>query len=235
MASPILFKIFSSQFKTRAKVFFARVVPSGILDQDDLVSRMLKRGSTFSEADLRGAMLLYEEVVMQAVAEGYHVNTPLFNLRPSIKGTFKGLVDQFDPNRHSIDVSMSKGVDFSSNLRTASAKRTFVPDPCPKLLFYRDCNSDTRNGQLTAAGIGEIYGEELNFDTKNPACGVFFISETTGEATAVGVFSLVNPKRLMFLVPALAAGKYRLEVRKSYSQDAQIRTGTLVGADLELL
>jgi hypothetical protein len=148
MAS-ILFKILSSPFGEKGKKFFARVVPRGVLSPEDVMQQLLKRGTSFGEADLRGAIFLYEDVVMDLVAEGYHVNTRIFNAKPTIKGSFESAADFFDSSKHTISVSLSKGKVMAKHLEKASAERTVTPKVAPLPMQYKDHNSGLLNKKIT--------------------------------------------------------------------------------------
>ena len=71
MSLPILFKIPSGTFSASSQTFFTRVMPRGVLGHDDVVKRMLRRWTSFTEVDFRGAIRLYEQGVMDAVVEDF--------------------------------------------------------------------------------------------------------------------------------------------------------------------
>ncbi len=50
---------------------------------------------------------------------------------------------------------------------------------------------------------------------------------TGGAETKVSAVQKNKPGQLVFLVPALADGYYRLEVRAQFSKDGEVRTGEL--------
>lgn len=227
MPSPILYKIHSNTLPTDTPSFHARVVPNTILGPGELVKKMLNRGSTFSEADLRGAIYLYEEVIMQALEEGNHVNTGLFKSRPSIKGTFRSKTDLFDPARHTLEATLTPGTELARRMKLASAKRTTgTTERKPMIQSCNDHNSGTRNKTLTPGGIGEITGTDLNFDLADAACGIFFILTASGKETRVQIVPTLLPSQLIFQIPPLEAGNYQLVVRKSYGRTKILRQGT---------
>jgi len=205
-------------------------MPRGVLGHDDVVERMLRRGTSFTEADLRGAIRLYEQEVMEAVAEGYHVNTPVFNARPTIKGNFDRKMDEFDRGRHSIEVSLSKGTAFTKRMKTATAQREIGEERKPLLVSFTDHNSSAVNQTLTAGSIGELYGYELKYEAADPKAGIFFMDTVSKEETQVRVVSILEPQKLMFLIPDLAPGTYQIVVRKYYAGEKSLRQGILPDA-----
>ncbi|HPI12389.1 MAG TPA: DNA-binding domain-containing protein [Catalimonadaceae bacterium] len=227
MSLPILFKILSGTFSAASKTFFARVMPRGVLGHDDVVKRMLLRGTSFTEVDLRGAIRLYEQEVMEAVAEGYHVNTPVFNARPTIKGHFESKRDVFDPARHSIEVTLSKGTAFTKRMKKATAQREIGKERKPMPVSFTDHNSGVENQTLTGGSIGELYGYELKYEAGEPKAGIFFIDTVSKQETQVRVVSILEPQKLMFQIPVLAPGTYQIVVRKYYAGTKSLRQGIL--------
>jgi hypothetical protein len=202
-------------------------MPRGVLGHDDVVKRILHRGTTFTETDLRGAIRLYEQEVMEAVAEGYHVNTPVFNARPTIKGNFNAKSDEFDHARHSIEVTLSKGTAFTKRMKTATAQREIGKERKPMPVSFTDHNSSVVNQTLTAGSIGELYGYELKYEAAEPKAGIFFIDTVSKQETQVRVVSILEPQKLMFQIPDLAPGTYQIVVRKYYAGTKSLRQGIL--------
>lgn len=204
----------------------ARVEPAGTLDLTGLINRMLKRGTSLTQSDMEACMTLFTDEVTDAVAEGYLVNLPFCNIRPSIRGVFSSPVDSFDKSRHIKRASLSAGLVLSKKLSEAKVEKVSKSLPSPDVQAFVDVNSDSSNSILTPGGIGKVEGSELKFDTSLAGDGVFFI-DAGGNATKAEVYALVTEGRIMFMVPELSAGEYTLEVRRSYTQNNSVRVGQL--------
>ncbi len=73
-----------------------------------------------------------------------------------------------------------------------------------------------------------VLRDELKFNKENKQEGIFFINEIDAVTTKVTVISIPTEGKLMFQIPVgLTAGKYRLEVRKAYTNEKIIRLGVL--------
>ena len=92
------------------------------------------------------------------------------------------------------------------------------------LLEYTDVNSGERNGVLTPGGMGRLVGHRLKFDPADVNQGVFFVA--AGGEVRVDVVGKNLPGELMFMVPALPAGDYTLQVRAAFAGD-DVRTSAL--------
>jgi hypothetical protein len=205
----------------------ARVLPNEVLDANTIIQRMLKRGTTLTETDIKAVLNLLFDVVTDEVATGNHVNLPMANFKPSITGVFTSITDSFDPARHTRKGSISQGTMLTQKMQKAAVEKVLQGMPIPVLLEYLDINTQATNSNLTPNGIGQIVGEELKFDPAKPEEGIYFVAEN-GTETKVSVLASRTEGKLVFSIPALAAGNYTLEVRRVYTKNNQVRVGTLV-------
>ena len=200
----------------------------GILNEDAISSKMLKRGTGLTKQEILGVIDLYTEVVSDQVQSGFAVNTRLANFKPGVKGIFKSVTDPFDPNRHIFRASISEGVVLKKKMREAVGVRQTSTSPKPAIIEYYDDGTSKNNKSLTPGNIGEISGEHLKFNQSDKTEGIFFINEEDSAETRVQTLSVHTEGRLMFLVPSgLTTGKYTLEVRRIYTSPADIRTDRL--------
>lgn len=205
----------------------ARVYTNTVHDTNSVITKMLKRGTSLTEPDLRAALTLFFDVVSDEVAEGNNVNLPLVNIRPGISGVFANATDGFDASRHVKKATVSTGLLLTEKMEKATVEKITQPIPTPVLLEFMDVNSQTANSKLTPGGIGQIIGEELKFIPANASEGIFIIN-SAGAATKVSVIATRTEGKLMFSIPApFVAGNYTLEVRRGYGNAGTIRTGVL--------
>jgi len=81
---------------------------------------------------------------------------------------------------------------------------------------------------VTPGSIGTISGNRLKFSAAAADEGIFFV-HATGNAGPVKVAAVQGnkPGQLVFLVPALPAGGYFVEVRARMTNGQELRTGRL--------
>ncbi len=205
-----------------------RVQTRGSLTERNLLDRMANRGTGISREDMHATLELLTQEIMDALVNGWAVNTRLANYRPGIKGTFVNATDPFDPKRHRFRAATRPGNELKKKMGEASGERITIPPPAPFPSQYIDHGSDTTDNVLTPDNIGELTGRELKYDVTNTEEGIFLVPEDGGETTKVATVSILTDSRLMFKVPStLAAGEYTMEVRRGYTKETSIRTGTL--------
>lgn len=108
----------------------------------------------------------------------------------------------------------------------SSVEKINAPVVSPLVVEYIDAKTKVSNSVLTPGSIGTLAGSDLKFNTANVNEGVFFI-DSAGTETKAEIYSDVFDTEVKFVVPALAASIYTVELRKAYTKDNVIRIGTL--------
>jgi hypothetical protein len=194
---------------------------------DKLVNHIVARGSTVGRADIVSVLEDYHATIADLLMMGMSVVTPTACYRPGIRGTFAGPDDSFDPSRQRIVVNVRPGALLRKGIAKDGQVTKEVTDKArPVLTQCLDLASGTANEVLTPGGGIHLTGKALRFDAADPAQGVFFLA-ADGSATPADEVLDNRPIRLIVRVPALAAGTYRLEVRASFNDNGDIRSGQL--------
>lgn len=195
---------------------------------EDIYDQMTREGSTITKAE---ALAVFEEIT-QAIAgileEGHSVVTPLVNITSSVSGVFESEDDRFDPSRHQVRLNIGTGKrlrelngSISPVVGTAGLRQ-------PSLARFYDNSSETQNELITPNGGGRIKGSLLKFDEEDADQGIFFIDQSDNTEHRVDQPLLRNkPGELIFILPDLPAGTYRLEVRSMLTNTTTLRKGAL--------
>jgi hypothetical protein len=208
------------------KNFIARIVPNAILNIDDIIKIMRKRGTSATEPDIRHILILFFEVVCEEIKNGNFVNTPWVNARPGINGTFPSATDVFDKSRNMVKATLSQGTLLEQKMTEAISEKVVQPISSPIVLEFIDAKSKTSNSLASVGNIGTLVGDMMKFVEENTVEGVFFI-DAAGNATRAEVYSDIYDTEVKFNIPVLPAGQYTIEVRRAYTKDNIIRKGVL--------
>ena len=193
----------------------------------EIVQRIMARNPGLGVSQLNASFEeLFAEVCI-IVEDGGAVNTPLFNIYPSIAGVFNSATDNFDPRRHRVKTNVTPGKRLKKANEGIKVQKVQTADPVPFILEVRDILSDTANDLLTPGGVIQIQGGRLKLAMDNPANGIFLIDEQ-GQATKLQHIVENKPARLIGMLPAsLAQGTYTLEVRTTLSSTTNKEGKTL--------
>jgi len=195
---------------------------------EDVYKQMTREGSTVTKAE---ALAVFEEIT-QAIStileEGHSVVTPLVNISSSVTGVFDEEEDQFDSDRHKVQLNINSGLRLKGLPASIQPTRVEGTEPAPDIKYLHDNVSETRSELLTPEGGARIKGSQLKFDEEDDRQGIFFIDTQDGTEHRVERSPLRNmPKELIFTLPDLPEGEYRLEVRSILNNTSTIRSGIL--------
>ena len=214
---------------TPADSYQAAVQAKGSAGLEEIIERIIDRGSTVTRADIVSVLADYHAAIENFLVEGLTVTTPMANFRAAIGGVFEDESDSFDPTRHELRATASS----NKRLRVALANRGRVIKkdavlPSPRPLSFFDYKSGQKDGSVTPGGAARLTGSKLGFDPADPVEGVFFVAADETE-TRVGELLSHSARLIMCMLPEdLAPGEYRLQVRAGYAKDeGKVRRGEL--------
>lgn len=194
--------------------------------QEDVINLMISRGSTVTKAEALSVLEEYTIALLQLLKDGYAINTPVFNLSPSVKGVFTSPDQSFNSSVHSVKINITTGARLREIGKQVIVEKVKGASPQPDIEYLDDLGSGTRNEELTPGNIAQVRGSRLKFDPADPAQGIFLIA-AGGAETKVATVARNKPAQVDFLVPPLLPGEYRLEVRAAIYKTAEIRKGAL--------
>ncbi len=221
----IKFMIVPNKLSANPTGYVARVHSRGIVGLEEIAEDIARLGTTVSKADVLNVIEHYNEVVALRLTRGETVLTPAARYRVSIRGVFDHEADFFDPERHTLTVRLTPGPLLEKAMREAQVDRLYLDPAAPGPKTFVDTFTEEINKVATPGREGWLIGTRLHFDPTDPAQGVFFLDQAGGE-TRVESVGWNKDRRLFFIIPALAAGDYDLEVRAAIGVNG-VRTGRL--------
>lgn len=208
----------------------ARVYSSGTLDEEEMIRRCSAQGTTVSESDTRAVFAKLKRELVQALADGYNVNIGPCTFSVHVKGTFEGYGDRFDSNRHKIVIRSRSAKWLQKDVVNKTRVHKIAPHELrPNLISFLDIVTGQRDSIMTPGGIGRIDGNRLKFDPDDPDQGLYILTEDR-RVLRVEVIADNRPHKLIFLIPSLPTGTYRLAVRAAIHGGARLETGFLSDA-----
>lgn len=197
------------------------------VNTDKLIDRMMEREPGITREVAEAAVKLYLNTIYAYVLDGHRVVTPFGVVGVSIKGNFTRQTDSFDSSRHSIEPTLTPGVELRRVVHDkAQPQQEEATIPQPNPIEYRDLASGEFDSVLTPGRVTEINGYRLKFDEADPTQGIFFIA-ADGSASRASLMVKNSPRQLIFEAPAgLTAGDYTVEVRSAMG-NGHVRVGHL--------
>ncbi|MGL4908661.1 MAG: DNA-binding domain-containing protein [Bacteroidales bacterium] len=192
-------------------------------DLESLIQRMLLNGSTITKSDILAVLNSFFELITTISSEGGYVQTDLFSTKLSIKGTFEGSLDHFDPKRHKVCINLLAGRKLKKATSSIKLEKVNPQELRPHIIEVRDSISSSINQYITSGGVIEITGSMLKIEGEHPSNGIYLIT-TEGASTKITSIIINKPAKLICLIPELEKGEYRLQVITQHTNGKPLKT-----------
>ena len=98
-----------------------------------------------------------------------------------------------------------------------------------------DVHTESLNSVLTPGNMVHILGHKIKVEGEDPACGVWFVNQADQSRTKITEHLGINRNTELFgLIPALAAGTYKLEAVTLYTGSTPLKEARVIKAEPEL-
>lgn len=201
----------------------AVVLSSGTKTMEDVIEEAVDMGTLVTKTDMRAVTEIMFKVMAKFVAEGFTLNTPIFNIRPSIKGVFATELSTFNPDEHEIKPKLLAGILLKEYMAKATAEKVEASNTVPLIKEFLDETSGSPDSEITPGGMGIVAGSRLAFDSAAADEGLFFI-DSSGTETKVSRIAKALPGELIFQIPdTLSTGDYQFVIRtRGQSKDLRV-------------
>ena len=199
--------------------FAARVIADKPLSSKDVCNYATQRGGAdISSKAMEHAVDLYLSEMIYLLCNGFTVNTGVFSVRPKIKGVFNKATEQFNPEKHKISFDFNQGLRLRKELSSVIVEITGVNKATFFIDEVVDVESESVSDLLTPNRNLRISGSKIKIAGEKAENGVYFINQESNERVKVSSKIPFNkPSELMVVIPALAAGSYKLEIVTQFS------------------
>jgi hypothetical protein len=217
--------------------FIARVASERSLNVKDVCGSAATRGGAdVSAAAMEHAVNLFLKEMAYNLCDGFSVNTGWFTAAAHIRGVFNSPEEHFDKTKHTLSFDFSQGATLRKELNTVTVEMLGVADASLHISQVTDVKTGSVNDLLTPNRNLKIAGSKLKIAGDNAANGIYFVNQTTQARTQVEASDMVNnnPSELIIVIPALAAGTYKVEVTTQYAISSILKEPRTVSFDKAL-
>lgn len=225
---PLRYGLVENKLTADPDDYMAVVQDNETFTEEQIVERMISRGSTVTKAEALGVIEEFGLALEDIIKGGNYVKTNLFSIFPSIAGIFNSSGDGFDSHRHGIRLNISAGSRLNRVVQDIKVEKVKVSIPAPVIEKFTNLKTKTVNESFSPGQIAMLTGLLMKFDESDPEQGIFFISNEGAETRVTNV-SKNKPSELLFFVPeTLTAGTYEIEVRAKLQNRKNISKGKLL-------
>jgi hypothetical protein len=200
--------------------YTARVSVERTLGVRDICESAAARGGADINAQaMEHAVGLFHKEMAYRLCDGFSVNTLWYNASAHIKGVFTGPAEAFDPAKHTVAVEFRQGAELRKELGMVSVNILGKAESGFLIAEIVDLRTGSVNDLLTPGRNARISGGKLKVEGDDPSCGVYFVSAADGTRVKVDAADIVENvnAHILIVIPALAAGAYRLEVTTQWT------------------
>ena len=186
---------------------------------EDLCKIAANGKSKFSASELLSA---YNDLKAVAKEELYSASTVEFGLTNNslgVDGSFIGPKAKFDPAKNNVTLRSTPIVEIKKDLKDISVIVGEVVEGLPTITKVTDVFTGEVNAKLTPGNTLNGEGKRIKIvGAEGSSVGFFFVKAEGETETAVPMTSVSrnDPSFFSFIIPALADGKYYLEVATQY-------------------
>ena len=189
--------------------YLAKVQTIGSVDLDAIVNRMCYPGSGISKTLAKGIITELNKAIENALQEGYTVNLPFVNIKPSIKGQFEGPDDYYQSNRHELCFTVSAGKSLKRLPKQMQLKKVNKSQKRPSIRRLIDKYTGEEVQELKPLMVVEVRGSHFCFPKSDEEVGVFL--ENTQQKVKAKILYCENTSSILLVLPdELPEGEVRL-------------------------
>ncbi len=228
----IQYELLKNHLGDEPKGYHALVCNQRIYNRKEIIEMMLNRGTLLTSTDIEAVLACLEDVIKQVIKNGEGLNTGIFTMRIDIKGRFPDPNSHFDKAHNNLAINMTASKSLKESLEDIELERVYSSGKEAQITMVEDINSQKKDSVLTPAGPLKVWGNRIKISASAPVAdnqeGLYAVNIADDTATKFGTEINNKPSELIYIVPSLTAGKYKLEVR-TYN------TGSSVGKLLKVI
>jgi len=176
--------------------YLAKVRSQGNYSLKKLIKRMTRPGIGVSDSAAVGVLNAFFGVMEEVLKEGYTISTPLFHIKPVIKGPFIDYQDYFKEEKNTLHFSISAGNQLKELPEGLSMRKVNPVMHRPAITRLFNAIDKTSLNQIVGGDIIGIGGYEfyVNGDEQS---GVYFVADNGIEKQAQYVTRLSSYQLLV--------------------------------------
>jgi hypothetical protein len=206
--------------------YIIRVVSERTLSVRDVCESAVSRGDAdISASAMEHAVNLYHQEMGFQLCDGFSINTEWYTAAPHVKGVANSPKEQYNREKHSLVFEFHQGAKLRKETENIMVDILGVADTGVFIEQTLDVKTGSINDLLTPNRPLKIAGYKIRIAGDNPANGICFVNQTTGERVKVDDSDIVtnNPSELIVVIPALTTGTYLLEVTTQYAVSSLLK------------
>ncbi|MDR2627307.1 MAG: DUF4469 domain-containing protein [Dysgonamonadaceae bacterium] len=225
-----LFKVFVSLYEllitARKDDRSGRVVSTGSLKIDDLISIAVIRRSDINPVTMKASYEILKEVALEEVCGAKQVEFGLSHYSLGVNGIFIGDHPVWSKEEHNLYLHSTATAEARNAVKAIEAEVLGMASTGTYINTLVDVVSGEINSILTPGGAVNLTGTKIKIAGDIPGTGLHLTEVNEGTTVDIPTTSIAinEPSKLTFIVPSdLPAGDYRLSIVTQFSSNALLK------------
>lgn len=193
--------------------YSAKVKNNGTLHNADIAERIVEERTEYRKETIENILNMADLKKAQAVAQGMSMVDGVGYYHLSVSGVFMGEQPVFDPKIHRLNVMYTPGKVLLDMLKEVEVSLPRIAQSGPVINSITDSTTQKVNSTITSGAPAILSGATLLIKGDDPSNGVYFTKDgEEGTSTKVSLIISNTASQIIFSIPTLADGKYRVSV-----------------------
>ncbi|WP_282126207.1 DNA-binding domain-containing protein [Marinifilum flexuosum] len=219
--------LYPNNISNQKNDYYAQVRYVGTITNKDIADLMIAEGSEYHKESIIDILTRCDRIKMEKLAEGYKINTELFQSHLSVKGHFNAASNGIDPEEHQIKLKFSASKRMRELLAKSKVRILGLANTKPKIGRVIDLTTKSENGLITPEQVLQIEGKRLKIRGDDSSVGVYLLNQKSNERIKCKQVVGNEPQKLLILLPDLQAGEYLLEVYTQFAMNRKLINTTV--------
>jgi hypothetical protein len=200
-----------------------RVVSTGSLKVDDLITIAVTRRSDINAATMKAAYEILREIALEELCNGKHVDFGLTYNSLGVEGVFIGDHPVWDRENNNLVLTSIAAADVRQALKNIEVEVLGMASSGIFINSLTDVVSGEVNTRITPGGGVKLAGSKIKIAGDAEGVGIHLTEVKTEEVVHIPATSIIDnePSKITFIVPAdLPTGNYKLSITTQFANHA---------------
>lgn len=189
------------------------------LHSEDIAKEIKRTGSEFKYETILSIVSQSNGIIADYLMDGQSVMTDLCMFSPRIMGAFPNAKADFDANINKLTFDIVLSKEMRERLKKVKTINRGMKADVAQIDLVTDTATGLTNGKITPNDDILIEGSRIKVAGDESVVGVFFVAEDGTITKVARRLTQNDPSRVLARVPALADGKYTLQIVTQFSQN----------------
>ena len=224
-SSSLIIELYDLKVSPESKKQFGRVVTTKTLSEEDIIQRIIERGSEFRPSTIKAALELFREMAEEELLNGASVTIGPAIFKLGMYGTFNKNEENWNPETHKIELQVTPLASFKRKMEDVGIVIRGGASVGPCINTFYDKITGKMNECITRGGAVTVEGSRMKITGIHESNGIELVHVETGTSWKIpGNALAVNyPLKVIFVAPLdLLTGEYLLKLTTQYSNSSTL-------------